>query len=718
MYYTAHFCTDNNSTAREVYVSISAQRLKRSPYNTEINRIYNFPGETEINNGKLLRLTTEVIDQKTIDCAGKVICPDFGEYSQNSQYEGKVFIIGKNLHTYNIDNKQLTPFEYPPYFIDIIYNELHDQLFAFTNNEITTGDSHNRSIKLWEISTDAQGDAVIDASTKNEIKGQAAAIFSNPYNNRIYVHRKIDNKMLGASQMSLCSFDPYDTSPEWVIEPLDLTNFAPTYDQTSDPWESLFYNITTPFIDNNNNKIHIPNGGFSCFSVVDFEPNEALYLRGEESDGITWISFPRLIDNTQQTTPVETVLGPFENGIGNILPQDFESGLGDTNTYLTNLVRGQPYSNRFFLYWDDQDPQNLNWNVGESFISDINSTYGYKIQLKPYQKRTLFMQGQIQNANTSFNLVDGSTVNEKENWVGYYIHETQDIFDALEPFIDDIYAIKHQDYYCHRMPYLPDNGQPTPIPTFFACDKEEHNIKYGDMIILKTYSDINSFSWNYSGKPPSAIVTENPKHFTYTETPDYSALIIELDSTENPLELGAFVNDSCIGACTVSIDDSLAIIKGYLDGQSGDSIVFEEYFGTKSSNNKRISDYYVLNEKQNLLEKRTIKTRENRDRYFISFKDKGIMENINDKLDFKVYPNPSQNVVNIEFAIDQKSTVSIAVFDSFGRKLTTLVNCEKIEGNHMFKWNLNNNGYKVNNGIYIIKLTINNETISKKLIIN
>ncbi len=36
----------------------------------------------------------------------------------------------------------------------------------------------------------------------------------------------------------------------------------------------------------------------------------------------------------------------------------------------------------------------------------------------------------------------------------------------------------------------------------------------------------------------------------------------------------------------------------------------------------------------------------------------------------------------------------------------------------MFKWNLNNNGYKVNNGIYIIKLTINNETISKKLIIN
>ena len=82
------------------------------------------------------------------------------------------------------------------------------------------------------------------------------------------------------------------------------------------------------------------------------------------------------------------------------------------------------------------------------------------------------------------------------------------------------------------------------------------------------------------------------------------------------------------------------------------------------------------------------------------------------------YPNPFSRQVNIKFQTDQKSVVSLDIFDLTGRNVMTLVDEELNVGVHTYLWNADSEtGQNVQPGIYFYSLRVGDQVTSRKLVL-
>ncbi len=77
------------------------------------------------------------------------------------------------------------------------------------------------------------------------------------------------------------------------------------------------------------------------------------------------------------------------------------------------------------------------------------------------------------------------------------------------------------------------------------------------------------------------------------------------------------------------------------------------------------------------------------------------------------YPNPFNPSTTIKFAVPKSSNVKIAVYDLTGKELEVLVNEHVQPGTYQTAWNAS----KYSSGIYFYKLTSDNFTETKKMIL-
>lgn len=92
----------------------------------------------------------------------------------------------------------------------------------------------------------------------------------------------------------------------------------------------------------------------------------------------------------------------------------------------------------------------------------------------------------------------------------------------------------------------------------------------------------------------------------------------------------------------------------------------------------------------------------------------GIEDEIANNLNFNVFPNPSTENTTISFDLIDKLNVDLRVLDVVGREVSVI-----------YSGNLNNGEYKYNvsehaklaAGVYFVKLTVDNRTFTKKLIV-
>ena len=84
-----------------------------------------------------------------------------------------------------------------------------------------------------------------------------------------------------------------------------------------------------------------------------------------------------------------------------------------------------------------------------------------------------------------------------------------------------------------------------------------------------------------------------------------------------------------------------------------------------------------------------------------------------DEMVFDIYPNPLTSSTTISFSLQQDSQVQLELYDVAGKKLRTLLDKNISAGNH--EANLNRD--QLMDGIYFIRLLIDDEVIMKKVLV-
>ncbi|MFC1760343.1 GLUG motif-containing protein, partial [Candidatus Neomarinimicrobiota bacterium] len=82
------------------------------------------------------------------------------------------------------------------------------------------------------------------------------------------------------------------------------------------------------------------------------------------------------------------------------------------------------------------------------------------------------------------------------------------------------------------------------------------------------------------------------------------------------------------------------------------------------------------------------------------------------------YPNPFNPSTTITYGIDTDSKITVQIYDITGQLITTILNTEQTQGWHSVVWNgTNNKGTQAPAGIYLSKITSNNDVKTNKLML-
>ncbi len=449
----------------------------------------------------------------------------------------------------------------------------------------------------------------------------------------------------------------------------------PLFVTTNDNYE---LQMSSPCIDTGNHSLDyldsdgtIDDMGYKYYEQDVDERN----LSGSEWN---WISFPRLrIDANEEALSwrVLTILQPE-------LPSTITTLDGITAT------SGQTYDI-------------VNQWIPLNYTFDRVS--GYKINCPSNDDLTLSVPGERIEEDTPIPL--SAT---QENWVGYFCENSSSPERALEGIWDDFQLVKHKDWSYYRL---------TPGGTVYkllSSASVRPGFKYGQMAVIKMFRE-RDLIWNTD----NALVTSHPESeiFTYDEKADYTPIHVELEAGSDATEVGIYVNNECKGFGIVTEDK--AMIRAYLDEtrDGGGEIEFVYYNGGRSQNT--ISSYSVYDEELNVMVKRKIDSRENRDFYNVSLRKDGSSELIpKPELSMNAYPNPFNPTTNISFYVPETEKTSVEIFNIKGQKIKTLFSGVAHSGKNMLVWNgVDDSNQVVGSGIYFCRISTAKYKTSKKLML-
>ena len=304
-----------------------------------------------------------------------------------------------------------------------------------------------------------------------------------------------------------------------------------------------------------------------------------------------------------------------------------------------------------------------------------------------------------------------------ENWVGYFLKHTVRLYDAFTSWVlEDISSIQIQDggiYY-------------TLSGETLTSDAKELRIGYGDMAKVIPTEDL-SFQWEIGPAPsinPPRPPLEQPYIFSYTITPHYLSVFYEFvpeDDEPYPDEIGVFVDDVCKGA--TKYHKGLMEILVYLtDDDYGKEMVIVYGYASRSPDKIPNNLALVNHEKNKALEFKPIIASQSNLYYHISSGNNLPKDDTGNIKPFAQlhsnYPNPFNPVTNISFYLSHEENISLSIYNIKGQKVFDLHKGVLSAGQHRLQWNgTDNNNREVASGIYFYKLTTQNETISKKMLL-
>ncbi|MCF8256691.1 MAG: T9SS type A sorting domain-containing protein [Flavobacteriales bacterium] len=81
-----------------------------------------------------------------------------------------------------------------------------------------------------------------------------------------------------------------------------------------------------------------------------------------------------------------------------------------------------------------------------------------------------------------------------------------------------------------------------------------------------------------------------------------------------------------------------------------------------------------------------------------------------------VYPNPTEGNTSVSYDIDRTANVRLEVFNGMGQLVSTLANGTRSAGNHLHRFDIS--GHDSANGLYLIRLEVDGEAHTQRLLLN
>jgi hypothetical protein len=449
----------------------------------------------------------------------------------------------------------------------------------------------------------------------------------------------------------------------------------------------IIFDENEMFFEKDHNYLFVPNNYFSDFYRIELKPDYITLQPGKWN----WLSFPRLEredDDPVLARPVMESIDPFP-------------------TYLNMLNRPLQENDPPTYYIKHDEIQG--W-TGD--LENVQSTFGYKLETDNEDISYLPMTGSVLDAETQITIYPGH-----ENWVGYFLPETQHPFDVIPASIlQNLSFIKAQYWSCVNSAFIAPPPKSTSGSTSqwrCACNQLRMEMTYDDMVIMVLGTrEPESFVWNRAGGGGNIIHKDAPEFFQFSEQPDYEAMFIELDSIDLPDEIGAFAGDSCIGATKVLPDDTAAMICAYTQGFEGEEISFELMYPTKTTR-PVIKDYLVFNKHTRINERRKITVGEKQPFYMVSFnKNKDNTDMVNASW-IHCLPNPARDEATITYFISNETKVKIMLTNILGKEIMDWDQERQNAGEYRFKVNTSS----LPAGYYLVSATAGHQTCAKKLLI-
>jgi hypothetical protein len=338
------------------------------------------------------------------------------------------------------------------------------------------------------------------------------------------------------------------------------------------------------------------------------------------------------------------------------------------------------------------------WLYGDFVVS---APQGFKLQMQEdcYDPYILEVSGKLADPDvTSIPLLG----NGQENWIGYFLEESMDAKEAFGGVWDNLYRIKTQYWSMSRIEGTDDwfSGLNT-------------TLQYGDMVVVHAYDDCDLY-WASDGVPQDPKEKKATENFDFTEEPDYVPVYVAVDPEDDVKEIGVFVEGECKGAAVVQSE--VIDINAYIVGVEGE-VEFIKYYEERAPLQAQ-EDYFVYNPQTNQSESGKIRLSQDRNYYYVSFREEDAYQvpavfSLADN-----YPNPFNPTTTISYSIPQDENVKLSIYNVKGQKVTTLVNGNQTAGSYNAVWNgADKSNKKVSSGIYFYKIEAGKNTEMKKMVL-
>ncbi len=415
-----------------------------------------------------------------------------------------------------------------------------------------------------------------------------------------------------------------------------------------------------------------------------------------------WRCFPRLEYQDDFTYTVE-LLSQLEDIVTGVMEIDDESG----------------YTR--FMEWHPD----YGWQGDEIAF---NGAKGYKLQFSNHEENFLFVKADRIALDHILTLYPSQGGQVRENWIGYFVPQTQCVFDAFGlEVMNQLEFIESDTWSMHKM----DAGNGEFIWTFDP-EHERPFLEYGRMYSVVTDSEeLITFTWNLPLEPePYAGRMNIPKaeFFEYSETSDYESFFVEdIEEDGDVLEVAVFAGQTCVGASVFLGGYPLEILAYTNASHAGEEISFAIHRDGQRGEPEIIRVPQVMNNATGEYTSRILRPR--RQRYTVVRLSAGDEESESlarpEIILSQNHPNPvfyrsasRSALTSIPFYIAEDREVTLTIYNIRGQRVKTLFSGTAAAGKHSVAWNgLNDHNRMVGSGVYFFRLESGDKTITRKMLI-